>query len=214
MTLREQLKSAGLTDEQTASVEGIFHQQIAGEYIPKSRFDEVNEKNKELAKDVGRLESEKEAVEKRAKKAEEGIAPLQEKLTKTEEEWKKKYDDLDAGYKKKEQERIALETYNAKTGAVKAYLKDSAHDSDMVISLLDLDSLEIKDGKVLGVDKAVEALKKEKAFLFKDDSWESTAPTSAPKGEGGQSVSFGEALAKKASEMDAVTKAAAEKYFG
>ena len=213
MTLREQLKALSLSEEQVSSVESLFHQQIAGEYIPKSRFDEVNEKNKELAKDVGRLESEKEAVERRAKKAEEGLAPLQEKLTKVEEDWKKKYDALDSGYKQKEQERLALEAYNARTGAIKAYLKDSAYDSDMVVSLLDLDSLEIKDGKVLGVDKAVDALKKDKAFLFKDETWESTAPTSAPKdGTGG--TNFGEALAKKASAVDAITKAAAEKYFG
>lgn len=214
MNLLEQLKAAGLTDDQSRATENILRQFIAGEYIPKSRFDEVNEKNKSLAQELGRAESERDTAEKRAKKAEEEVNPLKEKITSVDAEWKKKYEDLQADYKQKEADRVAKETYDIKYNAVLKCLQDSAHDNDMVVSLLDFDTLEITDGKVSGVEKAVDALRKQKPFLFKSDDWSSTAPTSAPKGEGGSGQSFGEQLAKKALSIDQQTEAAAKKYFG
>jgi chromosome segregation ATPase len=214
MDLRESLKQVGLTDDQASSAESVLRQFVAGEYVPKHRFDEINTKNKELAQELGRTESEKNALEKRAKAAEDSVAPLKDKLTKVEADWKQKYDGLVAEHKKAEEDRILLETYNTRMAAIKSALGDSAYDTDMVTSLIDLESLEVKDGKVMGVEKAIDAIRKEKAFLFKDDSIESTAPTSAPEGKGGAYSNFGEALAKKASETDALTKAAAQKYFG
>lgn len=214
MTLSEQLKAAGFDDTQTKTAENILRQFIAGEYIPKDRFNEVNDKSKALAQEIGRLESEKEALEKRAKKAEDGLTPLQEKLSTVETEWKTKYDQLQADYKKKEEDRIALETYNTRLDAVKKYIGDSAYDAGMVTALIDFNTLEIKDGAVIGADKAVEAIRKEKPFLFKSDDWSSTAPISAPKGETSKNANFGELLAKQASKIDEQTSAAAKKYFG
>lgn len=214
MDLKEMFLTASFTEEQAKSAESILRQYVANEFIPKSRFDEVNEKNKALAQDLGRAESERDAAEKRAKKAEDDITPLKDKLSSTETAWAEKYKQLEEDYKQKEADRIALETYNTRLSAVTGYLKDSAYDSDMVVSLIDFDTLEVKDGKVIGADKAVEALRKEKPFLFKSDDWSSTAPTSAPEGEKGNTQNFGEVLAKKASAVDAQTEAAAKKYFG
>lgn len=214
MDLLEMLKAVGFSEEQAKTAGNILRQYIAGEYIPKSRFDEVNEKNKSLAQDLGRVESERDAAEKRAKKAESDLTPLQEKIKSTQTEWEEKYNSLKANYEQKEQDRIMLETYNTRLSALKEYLKDGAYDSDMVIGLVDFDTLEVKDGKVTGADKAIEALRKEKPFLFKSDDWTSTAPISAPKKEGGETANFGETLAKRASAVDAQTEAASKKYFG
>lgn len=212
MALKDDLKALGLTDEQVSSAENVLRQHIAGEYIPKHRFDELSDKNKSLAQELGRSESEREAAEKRAKKAEDSLTPLQEKLISTESEWKQKYADLEAAHKQEEEDRITFETYSAKMDAVKKYIGDTAYDSDMITSLIDFDSLKYEDGKVSGVDKAVDQIRKERSFLFKDDSYESTAPQSAPNMEG-KGLNFGEMLANRASATDAMTQAAAAKYF-
>lgn len=214
MSLKEDLIAAGLDEAQAKSAEGVFKTYIAGEYIPKHRFDEVNAKSKELAAELVRVETEKSEVEKRAKAAEEGLTPLQEELKKTSELWEQKYNDLVETHKREEEDREILDNYNRRLGAIKNGLGETSYDSDMVVSLIDFDSLKIEDGKVLGVKEAIDALKKEKPFLFKpEESITSTAPVSAPKKEASK-VSFGELLAKKKEEADSLTEAATKKYFG
>lgn len=213
MSLREDLKSIGLSDEQASSAENVLRQFISGDYIPKHRFDELNEKNKSLAQDLGRAQSELEAAEKRAKKAEDGLEPLKSQLVKVETDWKQKYDTLVSTHEQAEKDRVALELHNARIGAINSFLGDSVHDVSMVTSLIDLETLEVKDGKVSGVEKAIEQVRKEKPFLFKDEGWESTAPPSTAKKDAGATLNFGEQLAKKAQATDALTQAAADKYF-
>ena len=214
MPLKEDLIAAGLDEAQAKTAEGVLKTYIAGEYIPKHRFDEVNAKSKELAAELVRVETEKTEVERRAKKAEEGLAPLQQELENTSKLWEQKYNDLVETYKREEEDREILDTYNRRLGAIKTGLGDSSYDSDMVVSLIDFDSLKIEDGNVFGVKEALDALKKEKPFLFKpEQSMTSTAPVSAPKKETSK-VSFGELLAKKKEEADSLTEAATKKYFG
>ena len=109
MAMRDDLKAIGLSDEQASSAENVLRQHIAGEYIPKHRFDELNEKNKTLAQELGRAESERDTFEKKAKKAEDALAPLQEKMTQVEADWKKKYSDLEESHKKAESDRMPRE---------------------------------------------------------------------------------------------------------
>ena len=54
--------------------------------------------------------------------------------------------------------------------AIKLALGDSAQDTDLVAGLFDKSKLILsEDGKVTGLDEQVKALKKEKAFLFKEE---------------------------------------------
>lgn len=54
--------------------------------------------------------------------------------------------------------------------AIKLALGDSAQDADLVAGLFDKSKLILsEDGKVMGLDEQVKALKKEKAFLFKEE---------------------------------------------
>lgn len=215
MSLRDDLISAGLEEAQAKIAEAVLKAQIAGEYIPKHRFDEVNEKNKELTKSLTKAEEDKAEALKRAEKAEGEIAPLQEQLQSTKTEWEKKYQDLEEKHRQEEEDRITLDTFNARVNAIKSYLGESVYDQDMVSSLIDFDSLKVENGKVSGVKEAVEAIKRDKPFLFKpEETLHSTAPTSAPNKGSSEKVNFGELLAKKAQAVDDLTKAATEKYFG
>ena len=54
--------------------------------------------------------------------------------------------------------------------AIKLALGDSAHDADLVAGLFDKGKLILgEDGKVTGLDDQLKAIKKDKAFLFKED---------------------------------------------
>lgn len=214
MPLKEDLIAAGLDEAQAKSAEGVFKTYLVGEYIPKHRFDEVNAKNKELAQELVRSETEKTEAEKRAKKAEEGLTPLQEELKKTSELWEQKYNDLVETHKREEEDREILDTYNRRLGAIRKDLGDSSYDPDMVVSLIDFENLKVDGDSVSGVKEAIDTLRKEKPFLFKpEEALKSTAPVSAPKKETTK-VNFGELLAKKKGEADSLTEAANRKYFG
>lgn len=73
--------------------------------------------------------------------------------------------------KQLEQTQTDLETKyqnEQKEFAIKYALKDSnAHDSNLVLGLLDRDSINIEDGEISGLNEQVEALKESKGFLFK-----------------------------------------------
>lgn len=215
MSLRDELKALSLSDEQVDSVEVLFRKQISGEYIPKSRFDEVNTKSKELAKDVIRLESEKETLSKQAKEAQDALSPLKSEFEAYKAEQEKKFTELEQNYEQREADRAMLSEFEAKQNAIKSCLGDSAHDIDLISSFIDFDSLSFDGSTVSGVQEAVAAVKKEKPFLFKEVALESTAPRSAPnQGQAIQGGDFGKSLAEKASAIDAITKAAEQKYFG
>lgn len=214
MALRDELMSAGLEDKQAKIAETVLKAYIAGEFIPKHRFDEVNTKNKELSQALSDAETAKAEAEKRAKDAEDQLPTLKDELTNTKTEWEKKYNDLEAKHKQEEEDRQILETYNARMNAIKSYLGETVYDTDMVSSLIDFDSIKVENGTVSGVKEAVEAIRKNKPFLFKPESeLKSTAPVSAPKKDKGE-VNFGELLAKKAEQVDAQTAEATKKYFG
>lgn len=214
MSLRDELISAGLEDKQVKIAEAVVKAYIAGEFIPKQRFDEVNTKNKELSKSLAEAQTAQSEAEKRAKEAEEQLPTLKSELESTKAEWQQKYSDLEARHKQEEEDRHVLETFNARMGAIKSFLGESVYDADMVSSLIDLESLKVEDGKVSGVKEAVEAIRKDKPFLFKPESeLKSTAPTSSPKKDKGE-INFGELLAKKAEQLDAQTAEATKKYFG
>ena len=46
-------------------------------------------------------------------------------------------------------------------------------DVDLIVKLLDQDSLKFKDGEVIGLDEQIKALRKDKEFLFNEDKPES-----------------------------------------
>ncbi|SCH84866.1 Phage minor structural protein GP20 [uncultured Clostridium sp.] len=69
----------------------------------------------------------------------------------------------------KEKYEAAMKDLKLST-AIKLALGDSAQDADLVVGLFDKSKLIMSDdGKITGLDEQMKALKKEKAFLFKEE---------------------------------------------
>lgn len=214
MSLLQDLISAGLAEEQAKVADTVLKQYVAGEYVPKYRFDELRTKNKELSEEVARIETEKNSLEARAKKAEEDVAPLKEQISKVETDWQTKYKELEEQHAKEAEDRYLVETFTAKTNAINKLIGDSAYDASLVSSFIDFDNLDYDGTNVSGVEEALQKIKEEKPFLFKaPEQVKSTAPNSAPS-DASSILNLGQALAQKANEAAAVTEAATQKYFG
>ena len=84
---------------------------------------------------------------------------MQEEITRLQEENTKNKEKFEADLKQVK-ENAALE---------KALSSVNAHDIDVIKGLLKSEDLVFRDEEVIGLDKQIEALKKEKAFLFKED---------------------------------------------
>lgn len=153
MNLTELLKKIGIAEDKTEEATKAIKEYLDGEYVPKSRFNELNAEKKKLESTV----SERDKQLKALKDSEGDVEALKEQITKLQADNK-------AAAEKSAQELKELKM----STAVKLAIGDTAHDVDMVASLFDMDKLVMgADGKVVGVDEQLKTLKKEKAFLFK-----------------------------------------------
>lgn len=154
------LKAAGLepTEKVVADIKKVLDEEINGQFIPKSKFDEVNEK----------LKVEKEAKDLAIKQADtlKGFQGTNEELS---AQLKKQKEEM----AKLEKESAAkIETFK-KTTAVKLQLmKDKALDADLAMKVLDLSKIELDDSDKIvgGYQDQLAGLKKEKAFLFQKET--------------------------------------------
>lgn len=162
MKLDELLKNLGVTDEEKAKE--AINAFLDGQYVPKSRFNEINEEKKTLTATVKDRDKQLEDLKKTAGNTDE----LQSKIKTLQEENK-------AAAKKFEED---MKSYRIDT-AIKLAIANDAQDVDIVAGLIKRDSLVLaEDGKLSGLSEQVEALKKEKAFLFKTE----TKPPYVPHG--------------------------------
>jgi hypothetical protein len=153
MKKEDLMKVQGMTDEIAAEVEKLVAEELKG-YIPKTRFDEVNEAKKEAEAEVKERDKQLETLKKASGDNEElkkQIEGLQEanKATKADYEAKIKQMQID--------------------NAVSSALKDAgAKNSAAVRALLkDLEKAEIgDDGAVKGLAEQIKALKESDAYLF------------------------------------------------
>ncbi len=150
---KEQLLELGLTEEQADKVLNLHKEVLAG-FIPKARFDEVNETKKEL----------EQQIQERDKQ----LKDLQEKV-KGNEELEKTIKEL------QEANKATKELYEAKikdmtiTAAIQSKLTDAKY-PDLLLTKFDQSKLSIaEDGTVLGVDEQLAALKEQYKDLFKQD---------------------------------------------
>ena len=150
---KEEFVAIGI-DEKLAEKAAEQSKKELSNYVPKERFDEVNEAKKQLEESSKEHETQMEAL-KQAAGDNEGlkkqISELQEQNKRKDTEYEEKLKDL----------RI--------TNAIKLAVSGSAQDSDLVAGLIDKGKLILgEDGIVTGLDEQVKALKEKKAFLFKD----------------------------------------------
>lgn len=122
------------------------------EYIPKARFDEVNDANKELKNQIASRDSQLVDLQKSAKGNEEltkQIADLQTANQKAKEEYDAKVLQLQKDY--------ILESVLSKSGAKNA---------NALKGMLDLSKCEFKDGAYKGLDEQIAQIKKDNDWLF------------------------------------------------
>ena len=144
---REFLKELGLTDEQIDKIMAENGGDIQREQ------EKLNEKVKEL-----------EIVSDQLAEANKTIKSYKDmdidKIKQSSAEWEEKYNKA-MGDLKTERESNLLD---------KLLSAVNTHDADVVKGLLKKEELVFKDDSVLGLDKQIETLKKDKPYLFKEDN--------------------------------------------
>lgn len=146
---KEDLIAMGLTEEQAKKV----MDSLDGNFVTKARFNEINEENKTLKKSVSDRDKQLEDL----KKSSGDNAALQQQISdlqKQNADQQKAHDEELAKLKLDNAVEIALSGAKARNGkAVKA--------------MLDMSKVKLgEDGKLLGFDEQIEALKKSDAYMF------------------------------------------------
>lgn len=150
--LKELLQEKGVADDVIQSVVAAAEEKMKG-FIPKHRFDEVNEAKKQLEAEL--------------KDRDKQLADLK-KAAGDNEELKQQIEQLQQENKEKEQSYQAKIRDMAVTTAIKLAVAGEAHDPDLVASLIDKTKIEVDEqGQIKsGLDDQLEALREEKSFLF------------------------------------------------
>lgn len=153
MTFKELLEKLGIAEDNIENATKQFKEFLDGEYVPKSRFNEVNAEKKTLETAVADRDKQLKAL----KDSEGDVQALKDQITKLQADNKanalKAAEDLKA---------LKLST------AVQLAIGDSAQDAELVANLIDKSKLILgEDGKVTGLDEQLKDLQKNKAFLFK-----------------------------------------------
>lgn len=160
----EQAKALGLNDEDAKKVAEASAEELKT-YIPKTRFDEINEAKKTAEGQVKTLTKDLEAAKASAGDNEELKTQLETAI-------QKQKDDAKAFDEQLKEMQIS--------NAIKLAIADKAQDADLVSGLFDKSKLILgDDGKVTGLDEQLKTLQESKAFLFKPVE-ENTDPKPQP----------------------------------
>lgn len=167
MTIEELIARLGIADDGKENAAKAVKEFLDGAYVPKSRFNEVNEEKNGLKTSLADRDKQLDALKKSAgdnDALKQQIRELQDKNKASAAEYEAKMKDL-----------------RMNTAIQLAVAKD-AQDADIVAGLIDKSKLILgEDGKVAGLEEQVKALRESKGFLFK------TEPSSGgyhPKGGG------------------------------
>lgn len=169
---KEQFITLGFSEDQATKAAEASAEELKT-YIPKHRFDEVNEENKTLKVTVKENAAQLESLKVAAG---------------SNEELKKQIETLQSDNKQKDEQYQAQLKDLTLTNAIKMALADKAQDTDLVAGLVDKAKLILaEDGKVTGLDEQVKSLKESKAFLFKEEK-QQTPPAGFKIGADGKQV--------------------------
>ena len=165
---RESLISIGLSESQADQVVQAHSDAINGKFIPKSRFDEVNDQLKDVKGQVSERDTQ--------------IASLK-KFQGTADELKTKVTDLQQSNAKASEEYAAKLASVQKNYAIRSEIGTDAQDPDLILKLIDTESVSINsDGKALGVREQLDALHEDRPYLFKTTEDSSSSSDSSDSG--------------------------------
>lgn len=138
----------GVLDQEALFKE--INQEFPKYAVPKEKYNALAETNKKLEDDL------KVRDEQLEKLKEIDVDGLKEQIETLQEENRKAKEDY-----AKELKELQLNS------AIKLALTGKVHDEDIVSNLIKRDELVLsEDGKVIGLDEQIEALKETKSFLF------------------------------------------------
>lgn len=207
---KEEFIALGLTEEQATKAAAASQEELKA-YIPKLRFDEVNEAKKKAEKDRDAISDQLDELKKSAG----SNGDLKKQIEKLQDENKEAKEKYEADIKS-----LAL------TNALKLALTGKTHDPDIVANLLDKTKVELnEDGSIkAGLDEQLKSLKESKAFLFVEEKKEpefqfkgfkpaeSGDDKGGKGGEGDKEGAFGKRLADFAKGNEGLDKAR-QSYF-
>lgn len=155
MTFKELLEKLGIAEDKIEEATKQFKEFLDGEYVPKSRFNEVNAEKKNLENAV----ADRDKQLKTLKDSEGDITTLKEKITQLQAENK-----ANALQAEQDLKNLKIST------AVQLAIGDTAQDAELVANLIDKSKLILgEDGKVTGLQEQLKELKTSKSFLFKPE---------------------------------------------
>ncbi len=137
--MKEKLKQLGLSEEMIEKVAGF----LDGQFIPKARFNEVNEECKAAKASLREAETCIETLNGQVMES-EGVQKELERVKKDAEEYRF---------------QGALEV---------ALLKNHAKNTKAVKALLDLENLNFDGKEIVGLEEQIKKLKEENDYLFSD----------------------------------------------
>lgn len=150
---KEGFVAIGIEEKLAEKAAEASKKELSG-FVPKDRFDEVNESKKQMETSLKEYEVQLETLKAATgdnENLKQQISELQEQTKKKDEEYKQQMNDL------------------RMTNAIKLAISESAQDSDLVAGLIDKEKLILgDDGKVTGLDEQIKSLKESKSFLFKE----------------------------------------------
>lgn len=150
----DQVKALGVTlsEEDIKKIVDASQEELKT-FVPKIRFDEVNNAKKQLETDIKERDTQLEGLKKSSGDNEtlkKQIEDLQKENKQKDEDYQKELKDLQI------------------SNAIKLAISDKAQDAELVAGLFDKSKLILgDDGKVTGLDEQMKVLKEGKPFLFK-----------------------------------------------
>lgn len=177
---REFLKKMELTDEQ---IDAIMAENGKDVNSLKEQVNSLTTEKDGLQSQLTERDTQLKDLKGKVKDSDELTAEI-DKLQKANKEAKEKYDaDLTA-----QQKSFLVD---------KALTNAGARNSKAVSSLLDLDSVEVKDGQLTGLDDQLKALRESDGYMFKEDP-----QPSDPQPQGGVQITGGQPKPKSAPKID------------
>ncbi len=205
---KEKLLAAGFNDDQIKTILEMHKQKLDGEFIPKVRFDEVNEELKTAKTTITERDNQIEGL----KQFEGDATNLKETIEKLKTENEQKATEYE-GTLSEERKRNAVKL------ALISDKENVPHDVDMIMNLIDISKIEMDDKGLIksGFTEQNDNIKKDKPFLFTSNKpnpgnvWKPTGtppPDGSDKGDEGNktSLEFGKSLAKTKLEMMGISK--------
>ena len=169
---KEEFVKLGIDEETAKKCEAASQEELKG-FIPKTRFDEVNNEKKKLELDLRDRDGQLETL----KNSTGDVEAMKQQIATLQADNKAK-DEAHAAEIKKMKVDAAVEAALTSSGAINA--------KAVVPFLKDLDKAELADdGTIKGLAEQIEALQKSDAYLFDTTTKKKTQVKGAKPGESG-----------------------------